>query len=49
VIEQLARLGVGEFALIDPDVIEMKNLNRILNATPTMRSVKYQRSWWLSG
>jgi ThiF family len=33
VIEQLARLGVGEFALIDPDVIEMKNLNRILNAT----------------
>lgn len=33
VIEQLARLGVGEFVLIDPDVIEMKNLNRILNAT----------------
>lgn len=33
VIEQLARLGVGEFVLIDPDIIEIKNLNRILNAT----------------
>jgi hypothetical protein len=32
VIEQLARLGVGAFVLIDPDVIERKNLNRILNA-----------------
>ncbi len=33
VIEQLARLGVGEFVLIDPDIVEMKNLNRILNAS----------------
>jgi hypothetical protein len=33
VVEQLARLGVGEFVLIDPDVIEAKNLNRILNST----------------
>lgn len=32
-IEQLARLGVGRFVLIDPDVVELKNLNRILNAT----------------
>lgn len=32
-IEQLARLGVGGFALVDPDHIEHKNLNRILNAT----------------
>ncbi|MGX5688336.1 HesA/MoeB/ThiF family protein [Arcticibacter tournemirensis] len=32
-IEQLARLGVGELILIDPDRIEHKNLNRILNAT----------------
>lgn len=32
VIEQLARLGVGEFVLVDPDIIETKNLNRILNA-----------------
>ncbi len=33
VIEQLARLGVGSFVLVDPDHIEQKNLNRILNAT----------------
>lgn len=32
-IEQLARLGVGEFVLIDPDLIEHKNLNRIINST----------------
>jgi ThiF family/Prokaryotic homologs of the JAB domain len=33
VIEQLARLGVGRLVLVDPDRIERKNLNRILNAT----------------
>jgi hypothetical protein len=33
VVEQLARLGVGEFVLVDPDIVEAKNLNRILNAT----------------
>jgi proteasome lid subunit RPN8/RPN11 len=32
-IEQLVRLGVGELVLIDPDIIEIKNLNRILNST----------------
>jgi len=32
VIEQLARLGVGRFILVDPDRVEEKNLNRILNA-----------------
>lgn len=32
-IEQLARLGVGEIVIIDPDIIEDKNLNRILNCT----------------
>lgn len=31
-IEQLARLGVGKLILADPDIIEYKNLNRILNA-----------------
>lgn len=33
VIEQLARLGVGRLVLVDPDRVEFKNLNRILNAT----------------
>lgn len=33
VIEQLARLGVGELVLVDPEKIEKKNLNRIINAT----------------
>ena len=32
VIEQLARLGVGHLVIVDPDRIERRNLNRILNA-----------------
>jgi hypothetical protein len=32
-IEQLNRLGAGKLVLIDPDLIEHKNLNRIINAT----------------
>jgi len=33
VIEQLVRLGVGKLVLVDPDIVEEKNLNRILNTT----------------
>ena len=33
VIEQLARLGAGHLILVDPDIVEYKNLNRIINAT----------------
>ena len=33
VIEQLARLGVGSLLLIDHDVVEQRNLNRIPNST----------------
>ena len=33
VVEQLARLGVGHMVLVDPDKVEVKNLNRIPNAT----------------
>lgn len=32
-VEQLARLGCGRLVLVDPDHVEEKNLNRILNAT----------------
>ncbi len=32
VAEQLARLGVGRLVLVDPDKVEDKNLNRILNS-----------------
>jgi hypothetical protein len=31
-IEQLARLGVGRLVLVDPDKVEEKNLNRIVNS-----------------
>lgn len=33
VIEQLARNCVGQLVMVDPDVVEEKNLNRILNTT----------------
>lgn len=33
VVVQLARLGVGDLVLIDPDRVEERNLNRILGAT----------------
>lgn len=42
VIEQLARLGIGKLVLIDPDRVEEKNLNRILNTT--MSDAKRSRS-----
>lgn len=31
-IEQLARLGFGRLVLVDPDVVEERNLNRIVNS-----------------
>jgi hypothetical protein len=33
VVEQLVRSGIGNLVLIDPDRVELKNLNRILNST----------------
>lgn len=33
VAEQMLRLGIGELVLVDDDIIEEKNLNRILNST----------------
>jgi len=41
VIEQLARLGVGELVMVDPDKLEVRNINRILNAT--MEDVQAER------
>lgn len=33
VVEQLARNAVGKLVLVDPDVVEEKNLNRIVNSS----------------
>ena len=33
VIEQLMRLGVGEIVIVDPDRVEERNINRVLNST----------------
>src|SRR6266851_8464578 len=33
IAQQLGHLGVGEFVLIDPDVVEDTNLNRLVGAT----------------
>ena len=35
VVELLARNCIGELVIVDPDVVEEKNLNRIINATHT--------------
>ncbi len=35
VAQQLAHLGVRKFLLIDPDVLESSNLNRVVGATPS--------------
>lgn len=35
VVTQLAHLGVGQLLLIDPDVVELTNLNRLVGATTT--------------
>ena len=32
VIELLGRLGIGRLVLVDPDTIECKNMNRIVNS-----------------
>lgn len=35
VVQQLVHLGVRDFILVDPDVIESTNLNRVSNALPS--------------
>jgi molybdopterin/thiamine biosynthesis adenylyltransferase len=34
VTQQLVHLGIRDFVLVDPDVVEPTNLNRVANATP---------------
>lgn len=34
VVQQLAHLGVSDFLLVDPDVVETTNLNRTVGSTP---------------
>jgi hypothetical protein len=43
VIEQLTRLGVGEFVLVDPDYLDYVNLNRILNSTYADAKIKSRK------
>ena len=35
IVEQLARMGVGEVVVIDNDRVEITNLNRLVGSTPT--------------
>lgn len=42
VIEQLVRLGVGEIVIVDDDLMEDRNVNRILNST--MQDVAQNRA-----
>lgn len=44
VIENLARLGVGHLVLIDDDVIEYKNLNRIQLLIQLFRTLRIRNS-----
>ena len=41
IVQQLAHIGVGDFLLIDPDVIEESNLNRLVGGT--MEDVEHNR------
>jgi hypothetical protein len=43
VIEMLARLGVRGLVLVDPDVVEYRNLNRIVGTTSTDAALRRQK------
>lgn len=47
-VENLARLGVGELMLIDPDRIAPSNLSRIAGSTNWDARLPLLRSWWPS-
>ena len=43
VVEMVGRLGVKKLVLVDPDAIERKNLNRIVNSTATDAEVRQSK------
>jgi molybdopterin/thiamine biosynthesis adenylyltransferase len=48
VLQELAHLGVTDFLLLDPDVVEETNLNRLLGATPSdvgLPKVEVAKKW----
>jgi hypothetical protein len=49
IIEQLYRLGIGEMVLVDPDVIEEKNVGRIYNSTLADAAAKRSKVNVLAG
>lgn len=49
VVEMLARLGVGELVLVDPDRVEYRNLNRIYNASAADAALRRPKVHVLAG
>jgi len=48
VLQELAHLGVADFLLLDPDVVEETNLNRLIGATPSdvgLPKVEVAKRW----
>lgn len=45
VVQALARLGVGEFIVIDPDHVSMSNLSRLPEARPKDAAGRFGRGW----
>jgi len=48
VLQELAHLGVTDFLLFDPDVVEESNLNRLIGATPSdvgLPKVEVAKKW----
>jgi molybdopterin/thiamine biosynthesis adenylyltransferase/proteasome lid subunit RPN8/RPN11 len=48
VLQELAHLGVTDFLLLDPDVVEETNLNRLIGATPSdvgLPKVEVAKKW----
>src|SRR5690242_20636372 len=44
VAQQLAHVGIGQFVLVDPDVTESVNLNRMVGSTPADADAALQKT-----